>query len=552
MIPRVGGAAPLSLGGYEVLHQLDAGGMGEVLLARKVAEGGFERLVAIKTIRAELRARPELRAMFLDEARLLSHLSHPCIAQVYDFGEADGALYLAMEYVAGVRFTELAQRELAPAIAARAMAQVCRGLHAAHEVADRDGRSLGVVHRDVTPENLILTYEGRVKVLDFGIALMRGRSAPVTEYGTIKGKPPYLSPEQIKNEALDRRTDVFSCGVVLHELLTGETVYQGDSVYAIARAIETLEVNPPSASAGVLPDGLDEVVMTAMQRDPDARFQNAIAMAEALERVASGASAESLDAYAARALVGDRDQHRAWLREILEPTGAAETERIGRASGVLTAQSNDPRRTPRAIEVQASEPIAKPRAAPGSHDEPRAPSSRRAWLLAAAAMLAVGAVALFSVRSCDTRATPMASTNLDAAPVVSTVALPDASSPDAAPATAALPIDAAVRTAVAVRAPRPRPTPRPDAAVAATVPTPTPTPKPTPPVKAEPAFVTIAADPFALVRIDGTEVGTTPIFRRRIPAGRHEIVLISPDSGTVRLRKIIDLAPNAHQEIIAR
>lgn len=518
--------------------------MGDVLLGRKVAEGGFERLVAIKTIKAELRGRAELRAMFLDEARLLSHLSHPCIAQVYDFGEADGALYLAMEYVAGVRFTELAQRQLPPAIAARAMAQVCRGLHAAHEVVDRDGRSLGVVHRDVTPENLMLTYEGRVKVLDFGIALIRGRSAPVTEYGTIKGKPPYLSPEQIKNETLDRRTDIFSCGVVLHELLTGEPVYQGDSVYAIARAIETSDVAPPSAAAGALPAGLDEIVLTALQREPNARFQNALAMAEALERVAMVADPESLEAYAQRELAADRDEHRAWLREVIEPTGAVDTSRIGRASGVLTAQSNDPRRTPRALEVQLSEP--EPVA--GRGDAAPAPRPRRAWLLGAVALVAAtAAVALFSLRSCDRPAAPLAAAPPPDAGLALAVS-PDAAiarAPvDAAIAAAAPPIDAAPRTARRPRDPSPGPPAPPDAAVTA--------PKPPPPASTEPAFVTVAADPFALVRIDGREVGTTPIFRLSIPAGRHEVVLISPDSGAVRLRKTIDLAPNAHEKIIDR
>ncbi len=152
--------------------------------------------------------------MFLDEAAILARLNHPGIATVHDFGEEGGTLYMVMEYVAGLPLRELATQRLPPAIVARAIAEACRGLHAAHEARDPSGALMGVVHRDISPDNLMLGFDGHVKVIDFGIALVKNRQAPVTEFGTVKGKPPYMSPEQVKNEPIDRRSDVFSLGVV--------------------------------------------------------------------------------------------------------------------------------------------------------------------------------------------------------------------------------------------------------------------------------------------------------------------------------------------------
>jgi serine/threonine protein kinase len=336
MASEVGPGERATLGGHEVLFQLKAGGMGEVLLARKRGPSGFERLVALKTMRSELRGRDALRRMFLDEAQLLARLGHPAIAQIFDFGEDRGVLYLAMEYVAGIRFRDLVALSPPPPVSARAMAEVCRALHAAHEQSDLSGRPLGVVHRDVSPDNLMLTWSGQVKVLDFGIALMHGRQAPVTEFGTIKGKPPYLAPEQLKSQTIDRRTDVFAAGAVLHELLTGAQLFDGDSIYAIVHAIEFAPVNPPSAIAGPLPSGLDDVVMRALERDPDRRWQSADELARALDQVAAAAGGENLADYAARRLGDEERRHRDWLRAVLERADG-QPDRIGRPSGIVTA-----------------------------------------------------------------------------------------------------------------------------------------------------------------------------------------------------------------------
>src|SRR5262249_40342824 len=158
-----------------------------------------------------------------------ARLNHPGVATVHDFGEELNTLYMVMEYVAGLAFRDVFELRPPPAVAARAIAEACRGLHAAHELRDLSGTPLGLVHRDVSPDNLMLGYDGHVKVIDFGIALIKNRQAPVTEFGTVKGKPPYMSPEQVKNDAMDRRSDVFSLAVVLWEMLTNRSLFEGDS-----------------------------------------------------------------------------------------------------------------------------------------------------------------------------------------------------------------------------------------------------------------------------------------------------------------------------------
>jgi hypothetical protein len=323
------------LGELEILHALKAGGMGEVLLARRRGPGGFEQLCAVKTIRPELASAPLVRTMFLDEARLLARLTHPAIAQILDFGEDDGTVYMAIEYVAGEHFRRFAERRPPAAIVCQAVAAACRGLHAAHELRDvGDGHLLGVVHRDISPDNLMLGFDGRVKVLDFGIALVKGRQAPATEFGVLKGKPPYMSPEQLRNQELDRRADVFSIAVVLHELLTGQHLFTGDSIYAVVHAVEHQVIEPPSRVAGPLPPELDDVVMAGLERDRDRRLRSAAAMAEVLERIAAGSGGESLAGWAERELVRDRDEHRRWMAKVVTGRVLAPA---GRLTGIVTA-----------------------------------------------------------------------------------------------------------------------------------------------------------------------------------------------------------------------
>lgn len=550
-----------SLGGYEILTELKSGGMGEVFLARKRGAGGFERLVALKTIRRDLREAGPVRTMFLDEARLLARLSHPAIAQVYDFGEDGDALFLAMEYVAGVRFRHLALLRPPPEVCARAIAEACRGLHAAHELTDVDGTLLQVVHRDVSPENLMLTFEGRVKVLDFGIALMRGRQAPVTEFGTIKGKPPYLSPEQVRNESIDRRSDVFSAGAVLYELLTGAPLFSGDSVYAVAHAIEHQEIPPPSRRAGALPDDLDWAVLRALERDRTRRWDTALAFAEALDRIAAASGGVSLETFARSHLIEERRAHQEWLRGVLASTRPAAPTRAGRPSGTLTVRDE----APAAVLAEDSPPAT-----------PAPPRRPRARVLVPIALALLGIATGYVLIGPGRRAAPgpaarpegdSASPLPEAVPAASASSAPDPAALDAGPTAMSRPIsagpDAAARPPDVPRTSSSSPSPiqlgmrtRPHRRTASIDPATGPSP-PTPsdvsrPEPAGTGFLTIAAEPFALIRVDGADLGTTPVFGVALPAGTHEVVLLWPDTGTIRLKKTLHLPAGKHEPIILK
>ena len=536
--------ASATLGGYEILYELKAGGMGEVLLARRRGPSGFERLAAVKTIRAELRGQEHLRRMFLDEAQLLARISHPAIAQIYDFGEDQGTLFLAMEYVAGVAFRELIPRRVLPAtVSARAMAEALRGLHAAHELTDLGGQPLGVVHRDVSPDNLMLTFDGQVKVLDFGIALMRGRQAPVTELGTIKGKPPYLSPEQIKNQPIDRRTDIFAAGVVLHEMLTTERVFAGDSLLAIARAIEDDPIEPPSQLAGPLPAGLDQAVMTALERDPARRWQTAASFARALD--AAAAEGETLADFAGRVLFLEGQRHREWLADVLSSVGSRlNLPRGGRPSGIHTAQAAPPAaNTDEVPRVTAQRPAAR-----------RTPRFGPLLLVAVSAAVALVAV-LWAVRLTRDRGDSRPAQAPPPPGDASAVALAD--QPEQPPkeaarvdAGSASPADAAPVRAAGTPS-RTRPSARGKRGDTAP---PTSPPIAGAPPDAAPGLVTVtvkSGTPYANVRIDGVPVGETPIHKRPIAAGRHEVELIEPGSDKVRLRTRIQVDPGELEKVMA-
>lgn len=339
-------------GGYELLRKLSSGGMGEVFIARKRGPAGYEKIVALKLIRRDLSTTDDqmeaARIMFLDEARLLGQLSHPAIANVIDFGEEEGTLYLALEYVAGISFRNLLGLRPPVPLILDAVAEAARGLHAAHEARDITGRPLDVVHRDVSPDNLMLGFDGQIKVLDFGIALVRGRST-VTEFGLLKGKPPYMSPEQVRNEPVTRKADIFSLAVVAHEMLTGFPVFGGASIYAIAHAIQHGEVPAPSllmerdnlTKWQGIPKALwrviDATIMKGLAKERDARFPTAEAFADALQRISERwPQREPLRVWVQDHLSTRRQDHQLFLSRVVRGDGAAEADEIARPSNMRT------------------------------------------------------------------------------------------------------------------------------------------------------------------------------------------------------------------------
>ena len=290
---NAGWNAPSKIGRYELCFELASGGMASVHLARVEGNPGFEKLVALKRIHPHLASEREYVEMFLDEARIASRITHSNVCSVFDFGEADGEYFIAMEYLVGEPLSRVHRRVLAdvnqrsspllPMRMARIIAQACEGLHAAHELSDADGESLHVVHRDVSAENLFVTYDGATQVVDFGIAHARQR-VHHSEAGQVKGTFPYMAPEQMTSAAVDRRVDVWALGAVLWELLTQRKLFLRETDVNTMYAVLSGEIRPPSAHRSEVSAELDEIVLKALQRSPDERWESAREMGKALRR----------------------------------------------------------------------------------------------------------------------------------------------------------------------------------------------------------------------------------------------------------------------------
>jgi serine/threonine-protein kinase len=311
------------LGEYSLLTKLASGGMATVYIAKKTGVAGFERLVAIKCCHPHLRDDEEFVNMFLDEARLAASIRHPNVVATLDVSDGE-YLYLVMEYIEGCSLGNLFKhaaksgRTLPPAIAVRVMIDTLLGLHAAHELKDSDGNPLGLVHRDVSPQNVLVGVDGVSRITDFGIAFAQAR-ATVTQEGRIKGKFSYLSPEQAKSQPVTRRMDLFSAGTVLWEALTGRPLFRRKDDASTMSAVLTGVIPQPSTVNRALPPGLDAVVMKALQRNPDTRYQTAAEFAEALEQlVIEGTTTRAVGAYVESTFEAGLAERRELIRQAPE------------------------------------------------------------------------------------------------------------------------------------------------------------------------------------------------------------------------------------------
>lgn len=342
---------------YELLCPIASGGMASVWLARLRGKRGFEKLFAIKTIRTELVEDPRFQEMFLDEARITSGIQHPNVAQILDLGEQKDVLFIVMEWVDGDSLAKIrklvvkagATVPLGPAL--RIVADACAGLHAAHELRDEAGRPLGIVHRDVSPQNILVSTGGAVKVIDFGIAKAQNRRQGETRTGIVKGKLQYMAPEQVKKgRSVDRRADVWALGVCLHELVAGRLPSEGDDDVEVIRKL--LADEAPQCAEG-LPDAVARVLAQSIAINPDERFSTAVAMQRAIEgamkELGEGATGDDVAAFVRAALPELAERRRAFVSQAIaqardrsEP-GSYPREEVAFAPTIVSDQSSGPR-----------------------------------------------------------------------------------------------------------------------------------------------------------------------------------------------------------------
>ncbi len=375
-------------GKYQLLKRLAMGGMAQIYLARQRGPEGFEKLLVIKRILPHLAENGDFVRMFLDEARIAARLDHPNIVDIYDLGAQDDSFFIAMEYIHGEdlrRVWKRAERsgQLIPVpLVCRIMIEACAGLDHAHKQKDAQGKPLGIVHRDVSPQNILLTFEGRVKVVDFGIAKAADQ-ATVTRSGVLKGKYSYMAPEQAAGQKnLDCRTDIFALGVVLYELLTGMRLFKRLTDMATLQAVSDCEILPPSQINPRVPKDLDPIVMKALTRKPEDRYAEALQLQLALEDWLLANQLPSSTAHVAafmKDLYAARLAEEARLGDVLvedadgaSPAGAGKPpEKAPEKSGAETMAA------PRQADTQVLPPERPSQRTPGRRD-PRGSSERKA------------------------------------------------------------------------------------------------------------------------------------------------------------------------------
>ncbi len=587
------------IGRYTIERSLARGGMAEVFLARAEGPGGFQKSVVIKRILPDLAEDGRFVEMFLNEARLAALLNHPNIVQVYDFGEEDSAYFIAMEYIQGesVRNALLHFRDAGRPFPVRAAAQiavgVCEGLHYAHELCDQNGVSYNIIHRDVTPENILISSSGIPKIVDFGIAKASSNTNR-TEAGTMKGKYAYMAPEQIRGHGADRRLDVYAVGVCLYELLAGRKPFDGEPLQLLHAILEG-RIPPIAALNPAVPRELSDLVAISMAVDPERRFPDAHRMGDAIEDwlLATG---KRVSAVELAHLVAEVAKERKGARRIDQtsgpkgvpgfppegvlsmgaspagrrPSGAGQRASAEAADAVATvfeavAIDGDHEDTPTdlgegfgpTVESENRTRIRSSMAKAAVDDAPpepivRAPLGSRRLILALGSLgaLAVLAVGWFALRRGAPPARAPLAAVVEERPSPAAPATAPAPAPPPAPAASPpppVPPEAtAVAPAPAPPTPAPAPPAQPDGAqtVAATSPPPRAAPieggrggsTPSGPVQPRQGrgFLTVRSSPWCDVYLDGTKIGVTPISRYELPSGRHFLVLKNQKEGAYR------------------
>jgi eukaryotic-like serine/threonine-protein kinase len=406
---------PKILGRYALFDEIAAGGMATIHLGRLLGTGGFSRTVAIKRLHPHLAKDPDFRGPFLDEARLAARIRHPNVVQTLDVVALEGELFLVMEYVHGEPLSHLlralakTKQRLPFKVVGQIIADALNGLHAAHEATDDQGKPLGIVHRDISPQNVLVCTDGVARVLDFGIAKAAGR-LHTTRDGQIKGKLAYMAPEQVNGGQLTRQVDVFATAIVLWESLTGRRLFRGASDAEVLFDILTDDaLAPPSSVAPELPTALDHVVLRGLQRDPSKRFATAHDMALALEAACG---------------VIPRRQISEWVNRISQHQLDERSKVVAAIESISSDLLSDPgvpterapvRTTPAPISAGEGTPLSSEISTPA-----RRPQKSRRWLAPAAIIVALGAAGVLLAARADKqspRTAAQAAPLADSAPV---------------------------------------------------------------------------------------------------------------------------------------
>ena len=267
-----------NFGKYTLLDRIAVGGMAEVFRAKLTGEKGFEKLIVVKKMLPQMAEDPEMVSHFIDEAKLAALLQHENIIHVYDFGEMEGSYFIAMEYLFGkdlksvfAKSSQIDSR-ISTEHALLIASKICEGLEYAHNLNDLHGASLNIIHRDISPQNIFVTYDGKVKIIDFGIAKTTTQTAK-TQVGIIKGKLAYMSPEQAEAKSIDNRSDIFAAGIILYEMITGQEMYSGDTMEVLNKAINVIYEFPQDIVPG-LPPQIYDILNHALEKNIEDRYQS--------------------------------------------------------------------------------------------------------------------------------------------------------------------------------------------------------------------------------------------------------------------------------------
>ena len=557
---------PISFGRYFLIDKIAVGGMAEVFKAKSFSHGGFEKLLVIKRILQHLSDNEEFVDMFIDEAKISVELQHPNIVQIYDFGRIAENYFIAMECVEGKDIKgilrKLAERRvmLPMEYAVYIAHEMCKGLDYAHKRTDMQGTPLGIIHRDVSPSNILVSYSGEVKVADFGIAKAQ-ISVYNTKGGVLKGKFEYMSPEQARGEDLNHQADIFATGIILHEMLTGRRLFKSDSDIRTLERIKAVDVKPPSDINPSIPKRLDAIVMKALTVDTETRFANARELQTALLEFMYPATPD---------LTRENLGH--FMTELFSQEIRTERDRLEtgtRAAAELQQQAPE-------IELDLDWEES-----PGSGYTIDIQQSRAPMWVAIAAAVLLGALAVWLglkgsepqviERVVEVPTEVPATLHLKVSPSKDTTVtidgkvvgsdsdlihaelVPDqpfeltVSAPGYVPYTEKYTVSAGERlrlpvTLTALPQPQEETTSAPDEPVSATVPTENTTTQSA--QAAAPGMLNVnVRGGWAEVSVDGVPVDTTPIYQHPLPAGRHTIEIVNGATGE-RQSRVVTIIPN--------